>query len=178
LVFALTSEVARAVQECFQAFEVRKVYWALVRGVPPSSGEIDHPIPRSEGGLRVPAQTSFRCLGTTGQFSLVEASPKTGRLHQIRRHFKHISHPLVGDVRYGKGSINRMFRTEFGLQRLALHAKQIEFPHPSSGQCLRVVSSLPKDLLDALEGLGITVPFGGCENATAVGPSFSSLDPS
>lgn len=155
LVFALHHDAAGALQESFKTGEVEKTYWALVRGTPALSGIIDHPVPRSEKGPRVEAVTHFRRLATAGRFSLVEACPKTGRLHQIRRHFKHATHPLVGDVRYGQGDINRMFRAEFGLHRLALHAMWIRFPHPSTGQPLGVLSCLPQDLAGPLERLGI-----------------------
>src|SRR6185436_13715138 len=67
--------------------------------------------------------------------------PRTGRLHQIRRHLKHLACPLIGDVRYGKGEHNRHFRDEYGLNRLALHATLLAFEHPTRGE--RVVVRVP-----------------------------------
>ena len=75
----------------------------------------------------MPAVTAFRRLAIFERYALVEARPRTGRRHQIRRHFKHLSHPLIGDVRYGKGEHNRLFRERFGLHRLALHALELAF---------------------------------------------------
>ncbi|HEY0783640.1 MAG TPA: pseudouridine synthase, partial [Thermoanaerobaculia bacterium] len=108
LVFALSPEIARLLQQRFEAGLVEKRYLALVRGVPPETGVIDHPIPREPDGPRVPAVTEFHRLATFERYALLEVVPKTGRLHQIRRHLKHLSHPLIGDVRYGKGEHNRL----------------------------------------------------------------------
>ena len=84
----------------------------------------------------MPAVTEFRRLAVFERYALVEARPRTGRRHQIRRHFKHLSHPLIGDVRYGKGEHNRLFRERFGLHRLALHALELAFDHPETGEPL------------------------------------------
>jgi tRNA pseudouridine65 synthase len=161
LVFALDSGTARRLQEQFVAGTVRKRYLALVRGIPPEEGVIDHPVPRSlrsPGGPRVPAVTEFRRLATFERYALLEVWPRTGRLHQIRRHLKHLSHPLIGDVRYGKGEHNRLFRERFGLHRLALHALEIAFEHPSTGHPLRIFAPVPDDLAGPLRALGMAVP--------------------
>ncbi|MFW5741261.1 MAG: RluA family pseudouridine synthase [Myxococcota bacterium] len=155
LMFALSHEAAAALQDAFKADCVEKSYLALVRGTPPLEGTIDHPIPRSENGPRVPAVTKFRRLATAGRFSLVEAEPRTGRLHQIRRHLKHLSHPLVGDVRYGVGAINRMFRSDYGLHRLALHARALRLPHPATGDSMRFSAAVSAELAMVFERLGI-----------------------
>ena len=84
--------------------------------------------------------------------------PETGRLHQIRRHLKHISHPLIGDVRYGKGEHNRLFRSRFGLHRLALHAAELSPEHPVSGAPLRFQAPLPADLAGPLAAMGLIEP--------------------
>jgi tRNA pseudouridine65 synthase len=155
LLFALDRETARALSAHFEAGTIAKRYLALVRGITPEEGVIDYPIPRQLGAERVPALTRFRRLGTFERFSLVEARPETGRLHQIRRHFKHLSHPLVGDVDYGKGDINRLFRTRFGLHRLALHAASLAFPHPQTGERLTIEAPLPPDLAGPLVAMGL-----------------------
>jgi tRNA pseudouridine65 synthase len=161
LLFALSPEAARRMQERFAAGAVEKRYLALVRGIPPEEGVIDHPIPRDEGGPRVPAVTAFRRLATFERYALVEAGPRTGRRHQIRRHFKHISHPLIGDVRYGKGEHNRLFRERFGLCRLALHALEAAFAHPVTGEALRIAAPVPEDLAGPLRAIfGSTLSFG------------------
>lgn len=157
LLFALSSEIARAMQERFAAGAVEKRYLALVRGIPPEEGVIDHPIPRDEGGPRVPAVTAFRRLAIFERYALMEARPRTGRRHQIRRHFKHLSHPLIGDVRYGKGEHNRLFRERFGLHRLALHALEAAFEHPATGEALRIAAPVPEDLAGPLRAMGIVM---------------------
>jgi tRNA pseudouridine65 synthase len=106
----------------------------------------------------VPAVTEFRRLAVFERYALVEARPLTGRRHQIRRHFKHISHPLIGDVRYGKGEHNRLFRERFGLHRLALHALELAFVHPETEEELRIVAPVPEDLAGPLRAMGIEVP--------------------
>jgi tRNA pseudouridine65 synthase len=155
LLFALDPATARRLQEQFEAGTVAKRYLALVRGIPPEEGVIDHPIPRDEDGPRVPALTEFRRLATFERYALVEARPRTGRRHQIRRHFKHLSHPLIGDVRYGKGEHNRLFRDRFGLHRLALHALELAFEHPETGESVRIVAPVPEDLAGPLRAMGM-----------------------
>src|SRR5689334_18954376 len=149
LLFALDPETAGRMQERFAGGQVEKRYLALVRGIPPESGLIDHPLPRDVDGPRVPAVTEFRRLAVFERYALVEARPRTGRLHQIRRHLKHLSHPLIGDVRYGKGEHNRIFRTDHALHRLALHCTSLAIAHPD-GDTLRVTSPLPVDLAAAI----------------------------
>ncbi len=157
LVFALSSEIAARIAEGFRDARVEKRYVALVRGVPPEQGTIDSPVPRADKSAeRVPAVTHFRRLGVAlDRFSLLELRPETGRLHQIRRHVKHISHPVMGDTRYGDGRENRRLRAEVGLHRLALHAASIAFSHPESGEPLRFAAPPPADLRDPLERLGL-----------------------
>ncbi len=156
LLFGLDSETAGRVAKQFANGTVRKTYLALVRGIPPDSGTVDHPIPRQEGGERVDAVTEFRRLGTFERYALIEARPMTGRLHQVRRHMKHISHPIIGDTTYGKGEHNRLFRQRYGLHRLALHAARLELDHPDDGTRLVLEARLPDDLAKPLERLGFS----------------------
>lgn len=158
LMFARSPEATAILQKSFDARAVEKQYLALVRGTPSTQGTIDHPIPKAEDGPRVPAVTHFRLVARSpiDRCSLVEVRPETGRLHQIRRHLRHISHPLIGDVTYGSGAINRHYRAAYDLHRLALHASSIAFPHPVSGRRIEVVAPLPADLGSALERLGLT----------------------
>jgi len=161
LLFALDPGTARRLQEQWIAGTVRNRYLALVRGIPPEEGVIDHPLlrtPNSLHGPRVPAVTEFRRLATFERYALLEVHPRTGRLHQIRRHLKHLSHPLIGDVRYGKGEHNRLFRERFGLHRLALHALEIGFEHPGTQSPLRIFAPVPEDLAGPLRAMGMAVP--------------------
>ena len=161
LAFALDQEAARLLHQAFQDGAVEKRYLALVRGVPPEHGRIDHPIPRREGGPRVDAVTEYTRLAVFERFSLVEARPLTGRLHQIRRHLKHLGHPLIGDVNYGRGELNRLFRQRFGLHRLALHAFQLVLPHPDGGdRRVTVRAPLPDDLAGPFAAMGFEQALG------------------
>jgi tRNA pseudouridine65 synthase len=157
LVFARTREAASVLGRAFEQGRVDKRYLALVRGTPPDSGAIDHAIPKSEGGPRVPAVTRFRLVARSpvDRCSLVEAIPETGRLHQVRRHMHHIDHPIVGDVNYGSGQINRHYRATYALHRLALHAHCVAFDHPATGEPVVVSAPLPEDLAAAFAALGL-----------------------
>jgi tRNA pseudouridine65 synthase len=133
LVLALDAATARVLGAAFAAGAVEKRYLALVRGIPaPRTQWIDQPIPSDEGpgATRVPARTHVHTLATYGRYALVEARPETGRLHQIRRHLKHISCPVIGDVNYGKGLHNRWFRQRHGLGRMFLHAATVRLQPP------------------------------------------------
>jgi len=158
VLFALHEGAARELNHAFARAEIDKRYLALTRGHPPERGLIDHPIPRAPGEERVSAQTEYQRLGTFERYALVLALPKTGRLHQIRRHLKHISCPLIGDVRYGKGEHNRLFRDRYGLDRLALHAAALRFRHPFSGQLVTVRAPIEGALAACLEAIGLRVP--------------------
>ncbi len=147
VLFALDPEAARALSEQFQRREVTKTYLALVRGVPREQRlTIDHAIPRTEGGERVESVTDVQRLAVFGRYAWVQAQPRTGRMHQIRRHLKHISCPLIGDVKYGKGEHNRLFRERYNLHRLALHAARLALTHPFTGRPLVIDADLAADL--------------------------------
>lgn len=157
LVFALSSEHARVLQESFTTRDVSKTYLALVRGKPPERGVIDSPMAKREGGPDVESLTEYDRLffASSPRLALVEARPKTGRRHQIRRHLRRINHPVAGDVNYGNGADNRRYRAEFGLYRLALHAKCLSFPHPATGERVSVESAVPDDLAEPMRRIGV-----------------------
>jgi len=155
LFFALSSEMAREMQAVLRRDDTSKLYIALVRGITHEAGVVDHAIAPTKGAAKRDAVTRFRRLGTFERYSLVLARPVTGRLHQIRRHMKHLSHPLIGDVRYGKSEHNRKLRDRFGLARLALHALAYEFTHPLSHERVVVHAHLPADLLGPLSSMGL-----------------------
>ncbi len=157
LLFARTREAASRLSKAFEEGRIEKQYLALVRGNPPDAGVIDHPIPRKEGGPRVPAVTRFRCIARShvDRCSLVLAMPETGRLHQVRRHLRHIDHPLVGDVTHGSGEINRHYRATYNLHRLALHAHLLAFEHPITAVRIAVSAPVPDDLGSTLAILGL-----------------------
>jgi tRNA pseudouridine65 synthase len=166
LLLARTRDAAAALGRAIELRQLDKRYLALVRGAPPDSGVIDYAIPKSDDGPRVEAVTHFRVLARSpvDRCALVLAVPETGRLHQLRRHFAHIHHPLVGDVKHGSGEINRHYRATYALHRLALHAIALGFDHPfppepdagsATGKAWRVevLAPLPMDFAQALQAL-------------------------
>jgi tRNA pseudouridine65 synthase len=169
LVFARSAGAAAALHPQFEDGRADKRYLALVRGCPPPSGVIDHPIPRREDGPRVPAVTAFTRLETVTttivdregrerpqSYAVVEAHPRSGRRHQVRRHLKHAGHPLIGDTDYGRSEHNRWCRERHGLDRLALHAAALAFDHPGTGARVRFEAPLPPDLSEPLRHMGFS----------------------
>jgi tRNA pseudouridine65 synthase len=162
LVFALSSEYARSLQDSFSSRAVNKIYLALVRGTPPTSGVIDSPMAKREGGPDVESVTAYETLFVSDvRLSLVEARPRTGRRHQIRRHLRRINHPIAGDVNYGNGADNRRYRAELGLYRIALHARQLSFVHPTSGEHVTFESAVPEDLAEPFRRIGVPATLFG-----------------
>jgi tRNA pseudouridine65 synthase len=153
LLFALSSEAARVLCGRFERGEVHKRYTALVRGSPPDEVLIDHPLRADGDGPLQAAVTAVTRLAQVGRYAWVEARPRTGRLHQIRRHLKHLSCPIIGDVRYGKGEHNRFFREHHDLHRLALHASALGTSALGSGESLVIEAPLPPELARAMERL-------------------------
>jgi tRNA pseudouridine65 synthase len=149
LVFALSGQVARKLQESLSAADARKEYLALVRGETADRGRSDRPLtgPR---GVRKPACTEYERLATMSRCSLLRVRIRSGRRHQIRRHLAHLHHQLIGDTTYGKGKINRFFRENYGLPRLFLHAAFLSIAHPSGRERLTVRAPLPADLREFL----------------------------
>jgi tRNA pseudouridine65 synthase len=149
LLFALDAETAAMAGRQIMAREFQKRYLAVVRGHVDPHGVIDHPLSAQGGRPPRAALTRYRRLATmelpvpigrypVARYSLVEVCPLTGRTHQIRRHFKHLFHPLIGDTTYGEGRHNRLFRERFGCHRLLLHAVGLELDHPRSGKRLDI----------------------------------------
>ncbi len=179
LLFGLTPAAGRAMSMAFEAQQVDKRYLAVVRGWPAEHGEIDHALERRVDdaelwGGSVPkgpqdALTRYRRLATaelpwqvdrypTSRYALVELDPLTGRRHQLRRHLKHISHPIIGDATYGKGVHNRAFAEAFGVSRLLLACVAMSLPHPVSGARLDLHCPLAEDFASVLNQLGWAVP--------------------
>lgn len=152
LLFGLSSDAARVLCEQFEHYTVSKTYVALVRGAPPDFVIVDHPLRPDNSDVAQPASTEVTRLSQHGRYSWVQACPRTGRLHQIRRHLKHLSCPIIGDVRYGKGEHNRLFRERYALHRLALHAQRLEFQAPAGGAVV-IEAPLPRELESALQQL-------------------------
>ena len=135
---------------------VRRVYLALVQGDPPASGRIDAPVGRdARARTRMavthrgkPARTAYRVIERYGRAALVECRLETGRTHQIRVHFQHIRHPLIGDTVYRRGT-----RHGVGFPRQALHATELSLLHPASKQVMTWKSPLPRDMKKLVQEL-------------------------
>lgn len=151
ILFAFSPEAASAMQQQLSRSDSTKLYHAVVRGWIPEAGEIDHPLRDrdEEGSEPKAALTRYRPLATvelphavgrykTARYSLLEVLPVTGRRQQIRKHLKHIAHPIVGDTTHGRGEHNRFFRERFGCRRLLLQARELHFCHPVSGEATRI----------------------------------------
>ncbi|HSI52301.1 MAG TPA: pseudouridine synthase [Ideonella sp.] len=153
LVFACQPAAAQTLAAAFEQGLVHKRYLALVRGWPALEQRCEHPLARdpelpSAGQPQLPACTAFRRLAriewpfqvdgrhASSRYALVEAQPQQGRRHQIRRHLKHLGHPIVGDATHGKGPHNRAVAAWLGHGRLWLHAMDLTLPHPITGQSL------------------------------------------
>ncbi len=157
LLFALDEQVAQQLSGAFRYGKISKSYLAVVRGYVEEEGMINHPLrqmldtkEQKRRGVTKEAQearTYYRQLATVelpypvsrypvARYSLVRLTPYTGRKHQLRRHMKHIFHPIVGDTKHGRGEHNRLFREKFGIDRLLLHAEQMRLVHPITGEDL------------------------------------------
>ena len=178
LLFGLNREIASALGRQFADGTVDKRYWAVVRGHPPASGTIDHPLSRQRdpylfrGELSSDeaqdAITNFRKLAETelpvavdrypsSRYALLELQPLTGRRHQLRRHLKHIAHPIIGDSTYGKGCHNRYFAKYLDCCRLLLACTQIRFDHPLGGQRLQIKAPVSGEFAATLARFGWNV---------------------
>ncbi len=178
LMFATSSEAARLMGEEFKNGRIEKKYLAIVRGhflekeisVDYQLKQIQDRRSRQLGNDKPPqeAQTLFRVLSTaeliepihphpTARYSLVEAQPLTGRKHQIRRHLKHLSHPIVGDVNYGVGVHNQLFRTKFDSHRLLLASTSLKFKDPYSKKEICVKAPLEQSFQKVIDQLGWTL---------------------
>lgn len=164
VLLARDPDAARALQDALRAPEALKAYLALARGVPAEAGALDRPLTDRASGVRRPAHTRYVRLASIPSIgaSLVAVRIDTGRRHQIRRHFAHAGHQLLGDTEHGKGWLNRRLRVDHGLPRLALHAWQVDVAHPDRGR-LRCLVPLAADLAAFLD----RVP-GGAAAAEAI----------
>ncbi len=175
IVFGKRSEIAHDLNLQFAERQVEKTYLCVTRGYTPEEGLIDHALKEKLDKLAdkmsnpdkpaQPAQTAFRRLATVelpiavgkypqSRYSLVEARPRTGRKHQIRRHMKHIAHPLVGDTKHGDLRHNQAYRDHFGIDRLLLMATELCFRHPATGDRLSLTAPVDAQLDRLFQGFG------------------------
>ncbi|MBU1192490.1 MAG: tRNA pseudouridine(65) synthase TruC [Gammaproteobacteria bacterium] len=172
LLFTLDEESARCMGEQFEHNAVLKRYLAVVRGYTSDEGTIDYALREEQDRLTdgrarqnkpsQPAITDYQRLATleipvsdgrhpTSRYSLLTIQPRTGRKHQIRRHMKHIFHPIIGDTTHGDGRHNRLFLEQLNCRRLLLAAQELHFTHPYSGARISIRSPLDEQFQRVLE---------------------------
>ena len=161
LVFSLDKETDRFMQMQFQNKETDKRYLALVRGFAPEEMTIDYALHRDDGVLQ-DALTHFKRLETfeipvaqgkfpTSRYSLVEANPETGRMHQLRKHFAHIFHPIIGDRPHGCNKQNKFWLENFQMNKMLLHASELTIIHPQTNEKLQLKAEMSTEFKRVLE---------------------------
>lgn len=168
LLFALNETMNAAMQTQFMNEQVGKTYLAIVRGYTPDTLTIDYPLRRNEdNGVEGPLQEAVTHLRTrqraeiplphgkhaTSRYSLVELTPETGRMHQLRRHMAHIFHPIIGDRPHGCNKQNRLFLEHFQMNTMLLHAQRIRFQHPISQEEIQIEAPVQAELARMLREL-------------------------
>ncbi|MCX8588581.1 MULTISPECIES: tRNA pseudouridine(65) synthase TruC [unclassified Gilliamella] len=172
LLFALSSETARLMSQQFATKQIEKTYHAIVRGYVEGEAIIDYPLVEELDKIadkfstpNKPAQdaiTFYRGISKievpikvgkfdTARFSFVELTPQTGRKHQLRRHMKHIFHPILGDSKHGDLHQNRAFTAYFGIKRLMLHASSLNIIHPLTQCPITIKADLDNNWLSILK---------------------------
>jgi len=171
LVFALNAEIAKLMGDIFSQHQLQKTYVAVVRGIAPDHLLLDYPLIEeldkyTDKNARTPeakpAVTEFFKLADIAlpyavdkypesRYSLVKCLPQTGRKHQIRRHLKHISHPIIGDAKHGKGNHNRFFQEAFNAHRLLLAATELTFKHPINEKQIKLIAPLDETMTQLIQ---------------------------
>ena len=138
---------------------VKKRYLALVKGLLSKAKDVIRtPLVdlHGSGGVPQEASTRYEVISSIDDASLVACFPETGRLHQIRRHFSGVRHPLASDEKYGDEAFDAVAREKWGSTRLFLHAAGLSFPHPKDGEKVTLEAPLPDDLTNVLARAGLT----------------------
>ena len=149
IIFAKNPNAAKEIQVQFENNTIEKNYLAFVRGHTDPNGKIDSPVKNADTGVYKEALTFYTSIQSIeidipvepypkSRYSIISLNPRTGRMHQLRKYLNKISHPIIGDHKYGNRHHNRMFEEELGLPNLFLHAASIKFQHP--------ITRLPMDL--------------------------------
>jgi tRNA pseudouridine65 synthase len=165
LLFALDAAAAKALQAELEGEECTKTYLAIVRGWLPDAGRIDHPLEKDGTGELQEAVTTYRCLAraelpipvdryATARYSLAEIVLHTGRMHQIRRHFAHLRHPVLGDSKRGDRHHNHMWEREFEMRSMMLLAWRLELRNPFGGELLMMQAEPEAEMVRVMEILG------------------------
>jgi tRNA pseudouridine65 synthase len=154
LLFALNKETERALQIQFDQKKVYKSYMSILRGFAPQKGTIDYAL-KNEKEVIQDAITHFTTLQqseiplalgkhSTSRYSLILSEPETGRMHQLRKHFAHIFHPILGDRPHGCNKQNKLWLETFAMNTMMLHAYTLRFEHPVTKNSL-TISAAPSE---------------------------------
>lgn len=159
LLFAFSSEIASKMKLLFDKQEIKKEYLLICRGHFAGDYTEEKPLKKINGNEYQESSTHFSCLAhaeldlpndryATTRFSLIKASPLSGRMHQIRRHLKHLGYPIIGDTTYGDLKLNNIINANIGATSLCLHAHQVFFKHPVSGSKTKIqAQNIPEDFM-------------------------------
>lgn len=161
LLFSLNKEMDSLIQTAFAENRIEKEYLALLRGHTEPAGTIDYPLKKENGTLQ-DALTHYTTIALseidlpfgkfpTSRYALVSARPQTGRMHQIRRHFAHIFHPIIGDRPHGCNKQNKLWKETFQHDTMLLHAKNIKFQHPRTKETIFIEAQLQPEFKRALQ---------------------------
>ena len=154
LLFGLSKESAQLLMPSFEERQVEKTYLAIVRGFVKEQETIEYALKEEKYKEPQYALTTYKRIADielpipvgryqTARYSLVEAKPYTGRMHQIRKHFAHISHYIVGDKKHGDWRHNKMFAENLDTPYLLLHAYSLLFKHPDTNQMMHIEAPIP-----------------------------------
>lgn len=155
LLFAFNKQVEIAMQQQFSDNLVHKKYLAVVRGHTLDKEDIDYPL-RKENGALQEAFTTYKTLNRaeiavplgkheTSRYSMIEAEPTTGRMHQIRKHLSHVFHPIIGDRTHGCNKQNKLFKEKWDMTTMLLHASWLSFKHPVTGTNITIEAPLQEE---------------------------------
>ncbi|SSY70634.1 tRNA pseudouridine(65) synthase TruC [Alysiella crassa] len=179
MLFALNPEAARYFAQQFETHSVQKYYHAIVRGWTDDSGCIDYPLKEQLDDIAdkfaerdkaaQAAITEYRTLARTelpfvshtkfptSRYSLLQLTPHTGRKHQIRRHLKHIFHPIIGDTTHGDLKQNKAVQNFLGNTRLLLHASALRFRLPEMGVWIEVCAPFDDEWQSVARAMGLSM---------------------
>ena len=158
ILLAKEKEYVSKFQDLFSSNSIEKTYYGVVRGFSPATKVIDSPVKGRDANVHKKALTHLKTLENitldipvkpyeSSRYSLVELLPKTGRMHQLRVHMNKISHPLIGDAKYGDKNHDVMYVENFGWENMFLHAGKLQFKHPFTEEELMLKAKFPKDWL-------------------------------
>lgn len=161
LLFALSPEINSEMQQQFMERKVSKKYLAFVRGFMDDEGTIDYPL-KKENGVLQDAVTHFKTLKRgelpfpsgkfkSSRYSLVELTPETGRMHQLRKHMAHVFHPIIGDRPHGCNKQNKLFLERLQMNTMLLHASELIFSHPVTKEKIEIKAPIFSEFKRVLE---------------------------